>query len=220
MPKRPGNECLHCGYEWNPKGHDLAARCPECKSTSVDYARKATAPLHPSLVDYTRKATAPSRSSLTVPLACGCGLMVLVLGGAVVAAGVFGGRRAVVVEKADVTGNDSKANQKAGAGNDGKPDPSSDVKKPPALKDDPPKVAIAPPPRPVPLNRPPEGFTFAWVQRGGVRTRVAGARHVTHAHQRRQTRVPVTDRGSADLGRNAEPHRDGHFSPSVVEPPH
>ena len=36
-------------------------------------------------------------------------------------------------------------------------------------------IALAPPPRAVPLNRPPDGFTSAWVQNGGVRTRVTGA---------------------------------------------
>ena len=35
------NNCLECGYSWTPRGHDLSARCPRCRGTSVkiDYTQ-------------------------------------------------------------------------------------------------------------------------------------------------------------------------------------
>jgi hypothetical protein len=42
-------------------------------------------------------------------------------------------------------------------------------------KVEPPKVAVAPPPRRIPLNRPPTGDSSEWVRRGEIRTRVVGA---------------------------------------------
>ena len=35
------NNYLECGYSWTPRGHDLSARCPRCRGTSVkiDYTQ-------------------------------------------------------------------------------------------------------------------------------------------------------------------------------------
>src|SRR3569832_558642 len=79
MAKRPGHECFGCGHEWSPRGHDRAARCPECKSTSINVVREPA--LRPP------PATA-------VPLVLGCGLIVLVLGCVAIAIGALSGRRA------------------------------------------------------------------------------------------------------------------------------
>lgn len=38
MVERPLNICNACGWSWHPRGHDLSARCPECKSTNIDFA--------------------------------------------------------------------------------------------------------------------------------------------------------------------------------------
>lgn len=36
--KRSLNKCADCKNTWYPKGKDLSSRCPECKSTNVEYA--------------------------------------------------------------------------------------------------------------------------------------------------------------------------------------
>lgn len=39
LTKRPGNRCNDCQHEWAPRGHNLARRCPECKSTNIEIIR-------------------------------------------------------------------------------------------------------------------------------------------------------------------------------------
>ena len=44
---RPPNLCEDCGYQWYPRGHNVARHCPECHSPNVrlDWWRWVVRPL-------------------------------------------------------------------------------------------------------------------------------------------------------------------------------
>jgi hypothetical protein len=160
MPRRPLNECRACRYTWHPRGHNVSSRCPQCGSSDVQI------------------------SMFTLPL-LGCLLALVMMG----CCGVVGLIGSVFNTKAErPVAKSSEEADKENNGSGPKSDPNSAVKaksvgKPnlkanavlplPGLVTT--EIAIAPPPRLIPLNRPPAVTPLAWVQRGGVRIRLLGA---------------------------------------------
>lgn len=153
MTKRPLNECRSCGKTWFPRGQNLSDECPGCKSPSVTFA--------PDPVGGSSGSSGSSGSAFPIVL-IGCLLPLLALGALIVYGAIKGRQR----DRETASAQENALT----------PAPKGEVPPAKPIREGP---AIAPPPRAVPLNRPPTDFTSGWVRRGGIQTRVVGVRTTT-----------------------------------------